>query len=222
MISFSSRPLTDGLFPYASTSAHPLVTIREFPIGGWLPNQRMKLSRRGGHPWWYAQCLFFACGRPDAQLMRDSLGSDSRTLVRSLRPFLVIVSLIGLIVSLIGHVAILLGVDVPANPVNVLLVFGVVLLLGSGVEGYLRRREIRQRGATAIFQGAPGMKWLSYGAAGYFVLDFFFATGQWAGNVRSEDPGSARIASAAGIAIFAHALAVFYASYRRANVGPST
>jgi hypothetical protein len=22
---------------------------------GLLPNQRMKLSRRGGHPWWYAQ-----------------------------------------------------------------------------------------------------------------------------------------------------------------------
>ena len=39
-----------------------------------LPNQRMKLSRRGGHLWWNAQGKSFFLIVAIAQLMRDSLG----------------------------------------------------------------------------------------------------------------------------------------------------
>ena len=45
------------------------------------PNMRMKLSRRGGHLWWNAKGKpsFLNCGRPNAQLMRDSLGLNRAT-----------------------------------------------------------------------------------------------------------------------------------------------
>ena len=119
--------------------------------------------------------------------------------------------------SLIGHLAILLGVQMPIDPVNRLLAFGVVLWLGTAIEAYLLRRELRERGSSALFQGAPTwMKWLGWAAAAYFVLNFWFATGHWAGNVTQEAPEAPRIASAAGMMIFASPLAVFYAAYKRA------
>ena len=120
--------------------------------------------------------------------------------------------------SLIGHLAILLGVQTPIEPaINSLLAFGVVLWLASGIEAYLLRRELRDRGSSALFQGArPWMKWLGWAAAAYFVLNFWFATGHWAGNVTQGAPVSGRIASAAGMMIFAYPLAVFYAAYKRA------
>ena len=140
----------------------------------------------------------------------------------SLRVFLVVASLLGLLVSLIGHVAILLGGQLSVDPVNRLLALGVILWLASGVEAYLLRRELRERGMSAIFEGAPRwMKWLGWAAAAYFVLNFFLTTGHWAGNVTSQDPGSVRIASAAGIMLFTYPLAVFYAAYRRANLAPT-
>ena len=127
-------------------------------------------------------------------------------------------TLTGFVVSLLGHVAILLGVHTPIEPaMNSLLVFGVILWLGSGIEAYLLRRELRETGSSAMFRGAPPwMKWLAWAAAAYFALDFWLATGHWAGKVTPGDSVASRIASAAGMMVFAFPFAVFYAAYKRA------
>jgi hypothetical protein len=117
-------------------------------------------------------------------------------------------------------VAIILGVHTPIEPaINGLLAFGVILLLGIGIEGYSWRRELREGGSSALLQGAPAwMKWLGWAAAAYFVLNFWLATGHWAGKMTGGDPAAPRIATAAGIMVFAYPLAVFYAAHKRAAV----
>lgn len=91
-----------------------------------------------------------------------------------MRLFLLMASLLGLVVSLVGHIAILLGVETPVRAVNSLLALGVILWLGSGFEAYLLRRELREGGSSVLFQGAPPVDQVAkLGSSRLFCPQFF-------------------------------------------------